>query len=277
VCLRGDHQLNEAKLGKLEAFAEGFRMAEEKEIRDAAGCAPGFVGPVGLDLPVLCDRSAAVLADFVCGANADDQHLTGANWERDATIDEVADLRNVVAGDPSPDGKGTLEIARGIEVGHIFKLGTKYSESMNAVVLDEGGKAVPLHMGCYGVGVSRIVAAAIEQCHDDRGIIWPEPIAPFQVAICPLNGHKSERVREQAEALYRQFIDAGVEVLLDDRRLRPGAMFADIELVGIPHRVVVAEKALDRNEIEYRARTAEDNEYLPLDGAVEAVLSRLAR
>jgi prolyl-tRNA synthetase len=274
VCLRGDHQLNELKLSKLEAFADGFEMADEASIKKATKAGAGFVGPVGLSIPVIVDRSAALLADFVCGANQDGKHLTGANWDRDANIELIADLRNVVAGDPSPVGEGTLEIARGIEVGHIFQLGSMYSESMNAVVLNESGRAVPMIMGCYGFGVSRIVAAAIEQNHDDRGIIWPEPIAPFTVVICPLNMHKSQRVREAAEALYQQFLDAGVEVLLEDRKVRPGVMFAEMELIGIPHRIVVAEKALDRNEVEYRARTAEDNEFLPLDGAFEAVTSR---
>jgi prolyl-tRNA synthetase len=274
LALRGDHSLNEIKVSKIPALADGFEFASEERVLEATGCKPGFIGPVGLDIPVIADRSAALCADFVCGANAEGKHLTGVNWDRDAQVSEVADLRDVVEGDPSPDGQGTLSIARGIEVGHIFKLGTKYSESMNAVVLDENGKAVPMAMGCYGVGVSRIVAAAIEQNHDDRGIIWPEPIAPFQVVICPLNAHKSHRVREVAEDLYRQFMEAGVEVLLDDRKARPGVMFAEMELIGIPHRLVVAERALDEGQIEYRARTAEDNEMLPLDGIVDTVRSR---
>ena len=242
LALRGDHSLNETKLGKLPAFTGGFSLATEERIRSAFGCAPGYVGPVGAPVPVIADRSAALVSDFVCGRNRENWHYRGVNWERDASISETADLRNVVAGDPSPDGKGVLKIGRGIEVGHIFHLGSKYSESMGAVVLDEQGKAVPMEMGCYGIGITRMVAAAIEQHHDERGIIWPTAIAPFQLAILPINAHKSHRVRETVETLYRQLVDAGVEVLLDDRQLRPGAMFADCELIGIPHRLVIGEK-----------------------------------
>jgi prolyl-tRNA synthetase len=275
LVLRGDHQLNEIKLAKLAQFAGGFQMASEERIKAVCHCAPGFVGPVGLGIPVIADRSAAVLADFVCGHNENGKHHTGANWERDANISEIADLREVLAGDLSPDGKGRLEIARGIEVGHIFKLGDKYSRSMNAVVLDEQGKSKPMKMGCYGVGVSRIVAAAIEQSHDERGIIWPIAIAPFQLAIVPINGHKSTRVREASEDLYQQFQAAGIEVLLDDRKLRPGVMFADMELIGIPHRLVVGERALDEGQVEYRARSASDNEHLPIEGIVEAICEQI--
>ncbi|MDJ0653450.1 MAG: proline--tRNA ligase [Xanthomonadales bacterium] len=275
VALRGDHSLNELKLGKLEPFQDGFQFASEERIRDAMGCGPGFVGPVGADIPVIADRSAALVSDFVCGRNRDGWHHRGANWDRDAAISLVADLRNVVAGDPSPDGQGPLDIVRGIEVGHIFQLGTKYSESMNAVVLNEDGKATPMIMGCYGIGVSRLVAAAIEQNHDEHGIIWPVSIAPFQLALLPINAHKSHRVRDAVESLYQEFTDAGIEVMLDDRQLRPGAMFADCELIGIPHRIVVGEKALDKNEVEYRARTASDNEFLPLEGLKDAILQRL--
>jgi prolyl-tRNA synthetase len=215
------------------------------------------------------------MSDFVTGANETDWHLTGANFGRDCPEPEVADLRNVVAGDPSPDGRGRLAIARGIEVGHIFKLGSKYSEAMGASVLDEQGKAIVMRMGCYGIGVTRVVAAAIEQNNDERGIVWPEPIAPFQVVLVPLNWAKSARVREAAESLYRDLAAAGVEVLLDDRDARPGVKFADAELFGIPHRVVIAERGLDAGKLEYRHRRAADNEELPLEGAVEALRARL--
>ena len=275
LALRGDHQLNQVKLSKLEQFVSGFELASEARVTAACGCPPGFVGPVGLDIPVIADRSAAVLSDFVCGRNQAGQHYRGANWDRDAKISEVADLREVVAGDPSPDGKGRLEIARGIEVGHIFKLGDKYSRSMNAVVLNEQGKPTPMKMGCYGIGISRMVAAAIEQNHDDRGIIWPDAIAPFQLAIVPINGHKSSRVRAASEDLHQKFQAAGIEVLLDDRKLRPGVMFADMELIGIPHRLVIGERALDQDQVEYRARRADDNEHLPLAGIVEAICEKI--
>jgi prolyl-tRNA synthetase len=216
------------------------------------------------------------MADFAAGANQEDKHFFGINWGRDVELPRQADLRNVVEGDPSPDGKGVIQLARGIEVGHIFQLGTKYSESMNAVVLGEDGKSHVMPMGCYGIGVSRIVAAAIEQNHDEHGIIWPEPIAPFQVALLPMNARKSHRVREAAERLYRELREAGVEVLLDDRNLRPGVMFNDMELIGIPHRVVIGERGLDEGELEYRKRSESDNERIPLDGAVDAILARLA-
>ena len=277
LVLRGDHSLNEVKLGKLPQFADGFQLAEEARVKALTGSAPGYVGPVGLAIPVIADRSAAVMADFVCGANSDGQHLTGVNWDRDARISEVADLRNVVAGDPSPDGRGRLDIVRGIEVGHIFKLGDKYSRSMNAVVLNEDGRNVPMIMGCYGIGVSRIVAAAIEQNHDDNGIVWPLAIAPFEVALLPMNAHKSERVRAATEQLYQQLSEAGFEVFLDDRGQRPGVMFADTDLIGIPHRIVIGEKGLDSGQLEYRARTASENEWLPLDDVVGSLQQRLAR
>ncbi len=275
LALRGDHTLNELKLARLPAFSGGFQMADEARIREAFGCGPGFVGPVGATVPVIADRSAERLSDFVCGRNRDGWHYRGANWERDAAFAELADLRNVAAGDLSPDGKGELQIARGIEVGHIFQLGTKYSEAMNAVVLDENGRATPLIMGCYGIGVTRMVAAAIEQNHDEHGIVWPAAIAPFQVALLPINAHKSHRVREAVERIYDELTGAGIEVLLDDRGLRPGAMFADCELIGIPHRLVIAEKAMDQNQVEYRARTATENEFLPLDQLLPALTQRL--
>ncbi len=275
LALRGDHTLNELKLARLPAFSGGFQMADEARIREAFGCGPGFVGPVGATVPVIADRSAERLSDFVCGRNRDGWHYRGANWERDAAFAELADLRNVAAGDLSPDGKGELQIARGIEVGHIFDLGTVYSEKMGATVLDEQGRAVTMKMGCYGIGVTRMVAAAIEQNHDEHGIVWPAAIAPFQVALLPINAHKSHRVREAVERIYDELTGAGIEVLLDDRGLRPGAMFADCELIGIPHRLVIAEKAMDQNQVEYRARTATENEFLPLDQLLPALTQRL--
>ena len=254
LVLRGDHQLNPIKAEKLPGIASPLRMASEEEVRAACGAGFGSLGPVGLKLPLVVDRSAACLADFSCGANRDGFHLTGANWERDCPLGRVEDLRKVEEGDPSPDGNGTLQIKRGIEVGHIFQLGTKYSEAMSARVLDETGRNVTMIMGCYGIGVSRIVAAAIEQNHDDSGIIWPASMAPFQLAIVPLNMHKSPEVAVCAEELYRTLTDAGVDVLLDDRNERPGVKFADMELIGIPHRIVVGDRALAENNLEYKGR-----------------------
>ena len=259
LVLRGDHELNIIKAGKHPAVADPLEFASDARIRAAAGCPAGSLGPVGLAIPVIVDHAAAQLADFVCGANEDGWHLTGVNWGRDLPAPLTADLRNVVNGDPSPDGRGQLTIARGIEVGHIFQLGKKYSESMKATVLDEQGREVSMIMGCYGIGVSRIVAAAVEQNHDDRGMIWPEPIAPFHVALLPMNMKKSLRVREATEMLYEELQAAGLEVLLDDREARPGVMFADTELVGIPHRVVVGEKNLDRGMVEYKHRRADES------------------
>jgi prolyl-tRNA synthetase len=276
LLVRGDHVLNEFKAARLEAVASPVRFASDEEIRRAIGAGPGSLGPVGLPIPCIADRSVAVLADFAAGANQDDKHYFGINWERDVELPPVADLRNVVEGDPSPDGAGSIRLARGIEVGHIFQLGTKYSKAMNAVVLGEDGKSHVMPMGCYGIGVSRIVAAAIEQNHDDNGICWPEPIAPFQVALLPMNAAKSYRVREAAEQLYGELLAAGVEVLLDDRNVRPGVMFNDMELIGIPHRVVIGERGLDEGVLEYRQRSAADNESIPLDGACAAILQRLA-
>jgi prolyl-tRNA synthetase len=275
LLVRGDHVLNEFKAARLPEVAVPVRFATDEEIRGAIGAGPGSLGPVGLAIPCVADRSVAVLADFAAGANQDDRHYFGINWGRDAELPPVADLRNVVEGDPSPDGEGTIRLARGIEVGHIFQLGTKYSKSMNAVVLGEDGKSHVMPMGCYGIGVSRIVAAAVEQNHDDRGICWPEPLAPFQVALLPMNAAKSYRVREAAEKLYEELCAAGVEALLDDRNLRPGVMFNDMELIGIPHRVVIGERGLDDGQLEYRHRTATDNEFIPLDGACAAILERL--
>jgi len=254
IIVRGDHELNAVKAQKLPGVASPLRMASVEQVLATAGCEPGFIGPVGLTCKVYVDRSAAHMSDFVCGANERDMHFTGANWGRDLPEGEVADLRNVIAGDPSPTGKGTLGIARGIEVGHIFQLGRKYSEAMNATVLDEQGKAVTMAMGCYGIGVTRVVAAAIEQNHDERGILWPEPIAPFDVSIIPINLQKSARVQEATEALYAELTAAGFEVVLDDRDARPGVKFADDELIGIPHRIVVGDKGLERGMLEYKRR-----------------------
>ncbi|MCB1688610.1 MAG: proline--tRNA ligase [Halioglobus sp.] len=263
LVLRGDHQLNTIKAEKVSGVANPLQMASEEQVRAACNAGFGSLGPVGLGIPVIVDRSAAQLADFACGANEDDQHFTGVNWVRDCPLERVADLRDVVAGDPSPDGNGQLQITRGIEVGHIFQLGTKYSEAMNAKVLNENGKNITVTMGCYGIGVSRIVAAAIEQNHDDAGILWPDSMAPFQLAIVPLNMHKSEDVAECAEELYQQLQAAGVDVLLDDRNERPGVKFADMELIGIPHRIVIGDRALADGNIEYKSRRGAESELVP--------------
>ena len=275
LLVRGDHTLNEFKAAKLEQVANPLRFAAEEEIREAIGAGPGSLGPVKLDIPCIADSSVVVMSDFTAGANTEDKHYFGINWVRDVPLPEVADLRNVVEGDPSPDGEGDLSLARGIEVGHIFQLGTKYSEAMNAVVLGEDGKSHFMLMGCYGIGISRIVAAAVEQNNDESGICWPEPIAPFQVAVLPMNAKKSHRVREAAEKLYAELTEAGVEVLYDDRNVRPGVMFNDMELIGIPHRVVIGERGLDQGLLEYRERTATENEDIPLEGALENILGRL--
>jgi prolyl-tRNA synthetase len=263
LVLRGDHELNAIKAEQHPAIQSPLSFASDAQIQKATGCPVGSLGPLGLTIPAIVDFAAAGLADFVCGANEDGKHLRGVNWGRDLPEPETADLRNAVDGDPSPDGNGTLTIARGIEVGHIFQLGTRYSEAMKATVLDEQGKEVPMVMGCYGIGVSRIVAAAIEQNHDDRGIIWPTAIAPFQVALLPMNMKKSQRVRAATEALYTELQAAGLEVLLDDRPVRPGVMFSDMELIGIPHRVVVGEKNLDAGLLEYKARQDQDSQNVP--------------
>ncbi len=275
LLVRGDRVLNEIKAERLEQVATPLTFASDEEIHNAVGASPGSLGPVGLTLPVIADQEVALMSDFATGANSDNQHYFGVNWLRDVELPEIADIRNAVEGDNSPDGKGKLQLARGIEVGHIFQLGTAYSESMNAVVLGEDGKSHVMHMGCYGIGVSRIVAAAIEQNHDDRGISWPEPIAPFQLALLPMNAKKSHRVREAADQLYADLLEAGVEVLYDDRNLRPGVMFNDIELIGIPHRVVIGERGLDSGVLEYRQRNNTENGELPLEGAVAAILEKL--
>ncbi|MEO0615184.1 MAG: proline--tRNA ligase [Pseudomonadota bacterium] len=269
--LRGDHELNAVKAAKLPGVATPLTMAEPAEIVKATGAPPGSVGPVGLEIPLFVDHAAAELADFVCGANDKGVHLTGVNWGRDLPAPESVDLRNVVAGDPSPTGAGSLEIARGIEVGHIFQLGTKYSDAMGATVQEEDGSALTVTMGCYGIGITRIVAAAIEQNHDDAGIIWPEPLAPWTVILVPINAHKSDAVREAADALYADLLAAGVEVLYDDRDARPGAKFADAELLGIPHRITIGDRGLATGDFEYRFRRAESAEMLKRDDVLRRV------
>jgi prolyl-tRNA synthetase len=274
LVVRGDHELNAVKAQKLPGVFSPLKMASPEQVRSATRCEPGFIGPVGLTLRIYADRAAAQAADFVCGANRRDAHLAGVNWGRDLPEPEVVDIRNVVPGDPSPSGRGTLGIARGIEVGHIFQLGRKYSEAMNATVLDEQGQAVTMFMGCYGIGVTRVVAAAIEQNHDERGILWPEPIAPFQVSLIPINLQKSERVREVAERLYVELQAAGFEVLFDDRDARPGVKFADDELLGIPHRIVVGDKGLERGVLEYKPRSGAAGADVPLDSVVQFLRER---
>ena len=261
LCLRGDHTLNEVKAVKLDELPDELVLASEEEIMAITGTQPGFIGPVGLPVttPVIIDRDVAVLADFVCGANTDGKHYVGANWERDARVTRIADLRNVTEGDLSPDGHGVLHLARGIEVGHIFQLGQKYAQALNAVVLNDQGKNQVMTMGCYGIGISRIVAAAIEQCHDDAGIVWPQAMAPWHVVVCVINSKHLPAVTEAAEALYQALRKRGVDVLLDDRGLRPGSMFADMELIGIPHRVVVSERGVAAGTLEYRARNENES------------------
>ncbi len=267
LCLRGDHEINEVKAGKLAELPDESVLASEEEILAATGTRPGFIGPVGLpdSIPVIVDRDAAVLADFVCGGNADGSHYTGANWERDAQVTRIADLRNVVEGDLSPDGQGVLHIARGIEVGHVFQLGRKYAEALGATVIDDQGKPQLMTMGCYGIGVSRIVAAAIEQRHDDVGILWPEAMAPWRIAVCVINPKNAPAVAEAAEALYQALSQRGIEAVLDDRGLRPGGMFADMELIGIPHRVVISERGLAAGTLEYRARNETESRAINQD------------
>ena len=275
LVIRGDHELNEIKAEKLDWVASPLTMATDEEIKQAAGCSAGSIGPVGLDIPVIVDRTAANMSDFVCGANKDGYHLTGVNWERDATYTEVADIRNVVKGDPSPCGNGKIEIRRGIEVGHIFQLGSKYSKALNATVQNENSRAQTLEMGCYGIGVTRVVAAAIEQNHDDRGIIWPEAIAPYQVCIVPMQMHKSPRVKAAAEKLYTDLLSKGIEVLLDDRAERPGVMFSDMDLIGIPHRVVIGERGLDKGQIEYKYRKDDQPQDIDEDQFLAFLLNKL--
>jgi len=275
LVLRGDHDLNEIKAENLPQVAAPFEFASEAAVQQAAGCAPGSIGPRGLNIPVIADHSALTVADFVCGANEDGQHLTGVNWQRDLPEANAADLRNVQAGDASPDGKGRLQIVRGIEVGHIFQLGDKYSTALDAKVLDETGKPRIMTMGCYGIGVSRVVAAAIEQNHDDNGILWPAAIAPFQVALVPINMHKSEGLKEATDQLYGQLQAAGIEVLLDDRQARPGFMFADMELIGIPHRIVISDRGLKAGQLEYKGRSDEKSQDIELAGVIEFLQQKL--
>ena len=277
LLLRGDHTLNEVKAAKV-ASLHPFRFATEAQIAQHMGCRAGYIGPVGIaKLTVVADRSVAVMADFVCGANQPDYHLTGVNFGRDLPEpDFVADIRNVVAGDPSPDGKGDLELCRGIEVGHIFQLRTKYSTAMKATFLDEKGAARPLEMGCYGIGVTRIVAAAIEQSHDTRGAIFPATIAPFEVCVVPIGYRKSEPVRAAADRLYAELAAAGIDVLLEDRDERPGVLFADMELIGVPHRLVVSDKGLAAGTLEYKGRRDEQPSFIALAEAVAALKARLA-
>ena len=276
LLIRGDHSLNEVKAAKVEGLAD-FRFATDEEIRAAFNCPPGFLGPVGIDrgaIRVIADRTVAAMSDFVCGANKPKFHTAGVNWGRDLPEpDLVADIRNVVAGDPSPDGKGSLELCRGIEVGHIFQLGTKYSEAMNAAYLDENGQSQVMIMGCYGIGVSRILGAAIEQNHDARGILWPRAMAPFEVALCPIGYKKSEAVREAADRLYAELAAAGIDVLLDDRDERPGVMFADMELIGIPHRLVIGDRGLKEGNVEYQGRRDDKATVVPLQNAVSHIQS----
>ena len=275
LLVRGDHQLNEVKAGKLPGVLNPMEFATDAEIRTTLGCGVGSIGPVGLTIPVYADRSVANLADFVCGANADGFHLAGVNFGRDLPEPRVADIRNAVVGDPSPDGQGSLDLCRGIEVGHIFKLGSKYSQALEAKFLDENGKSQVLVMGCYGIGVSRIVGAAIEQGNDERGIVFPQALAPFELAIVPLGLKRSDAVREAAEALYNQMVGAGIDVVLDDRDERPGVMFADMELIGVPHRVVVSDRGLKEGILEYQGRTESSGTKIAQSEAVDFIVGRV--
>jgi prolyl-tRNA synthetase len=279
LLVRGDHSLNEVKAGKLVPLRGGWRFATGAEIVEHFGTPPGYLGPIGTRKPVkvIADRTVARMSDFICGANEDGFHLTGVNWGRDLPEpDLVADIRNVVEGDPSPDGKGTLAIQRGIEVGHVFLLGTKYSAAMNANYLDESGKPQPLVMGCYGIGVTRILGAAIEQNHDERGVIWPDALAPFTVVICPIGYDRSDAVRRHADMLHDELAQAGIDVMLDDRGERPGAMFADWELIGLPHRLVVSERGLKAGQVEYQGRREVEATVLDAHGAVDFLKGRIA-
>ena len=276
LIIRGDHELNEVKAQKLAQVAEPLEFADEADIKAKIGAGVGSLGPVNLPIPMIIDRSVALMSDFGAGANIDGKHYFNVNWERDVALPQVADLRNVVEGDPSPDGKGTLLIKRGIEVGHIFQLGTKYSEAMKATVQGEDGRPQTMIMGCYGIGVSRVVAAAIEQHHDERGIIWPsDAIAPFTVAIVPMNMHKSESVQQFSENLYRTLLAQGMDVIFDDRKERPGVMFADMELIGVPHMLVIGEKNLANGEIEYKNRRSGEKQMVAQDQLLDFLASQL--
>ncbi len=277
LLLRGDHELNPLKAEKIKGIASPLTFASDAEVIETCGCKPGSIGIFDLTIPMIADRSVTLMADFICGANQDDKHYQHVNWERDITLPEqIEDLRRVITGDLSPDNQGKLTLARGIEVGHIFQLGNKYSQAMNATVINESGKNQTLIMGCYGIGISRIVAAAIEQNHDDKGILWSNALAPFQVALCPMNMHKSVRLKEAAEKLYQQLINAGIDVLFDDRKVRAGFMFSDMELIGIPHRLVLGDRGLDKGIVEYRSRTAIENQDIPLEDIITLLKNKLS-
>ncbi|CED70735.1 prolyl-tRNA synthetase [Aliivibrio wodanis] len=276
LIIRGDHELNEVKAENLPQVLSPLEMADEAQLRDLIGAGAGSLGPVGLELPFIVDRSVAVMSDFGTGANIDGKHFFGVNWERDVQLGQVEDLRNVVEGDLSPCGQGTLQLKRGIEVGHIFQLGTAYSEAMNCGVLDANGKNSILEMGCYGIGVSRVVASAIEQNNDEYGIVWPEALAPFTVAIVPMNMYKSDRVKEAAEKLYAELTAMGIDVLFDDRKERPGVMFKDIELIGIPHTVVIGDRSMDEGNFEYKNRRANTKEVVEIANIVEHIKAQLS-
>ncbi|WP_026603997.1 proline--tRNA ligase [Methylomonas sp. 11b] len=277
LLLRGDHELNPIKAEKIDGVLSPLQFASDEEILGACHCKPGSIGPIGLRIKIVADRSVTLMSDFICGANQDGKHYQGVNWQRDLELPEhIADLRMVVEGDPSPDGKGQITIARGIEVGHIFQLGTKYSEAMNAAIVNEAGKNQIMIMGCYGIGISRVVAAAIEQGHDERGIIWPNELAPFQVAICPMNMHKSDRLIDTVEKIYKDLTDAGIEVLLDDRKVRAGFMFSDMELIGIPHRIVIGDRGLDSGTVEYQGRMDKESQNVEFGNLVSFIKEKLA-
>ncbi len=276
LLVRGDHELNEIKAEKVDIVASPLQFATDEEIRAVVGAGTGSLGPINLPMPIVIDRTVANMDNFSAGANQDGKHYFGINWERDLPVPHIADLRNVVEGDPSPDGKGVLQIKRGIEVGHIFQLGTKYSAAMNATVQGEDGRPQTMIMGCYGIGVTRVIAAAIEQHHDERGIIWPDNIAPFKVAIVPMNMHKSESVQQFAEELYRTLTAQGVEVIFDDRKERPGVMFADMELIGVPHMIVIGEKNLEKGEIEYKNRRSGEKEMIAKDQLLDVLKAKFA-
>ena len=277
LLLRGDHELNPIKAEKIDGVLSPLQFAGDAEIIDACGCKPGSIGPIGLKLTIIADRGVTVMSDFISGANQDGKHYKGTNWQRDLPLPEqIADLRMVVEGDPSPDGQGEITIARGIEVGHIFQLGNKYSESMNAAIVNEAGKNQIMIMGCYGIGISRVVAAAIEQGHDERGIIWPNELAPFQVAICPMNMYKSDRLVDTVEKIYQELQDAGIEVLLDDRKVRAGFMFSDMELIGIPHRIVIGDRGLDSGTVEYQGRLDKESQDVAFADIVSFIKAKLA-
>jgi prolyl-tRNA synthetase len=277
LLLRGDHELNPIKAEKIPGIASPLTFANDAEIQQSCHCKPGSIGPVNIGMKIIADRSALSMANFICGANEDGQHYIGVNWARDLPEPEqIEDLRMVVEGDPSPDGLGNIHMARGIEVGHIFQLGTKYSESMKAGVINEEGRNQTMIMGCYGIGISRVVASSIEQSHDAKGIIWPASLAPFQVAICPMNMHKSERLKAAAEQLYQDLLKAGIEVLFDDRKVRAGFMFSDMELIGIPHCIIISDRGLEAGLVEYKARVSEKNEEISIEKIVAFVKTKLS-